>query len=34
VKLDDTLDFGVVANKIKLRELMSPLDGPYCYMYE
>lgn len=34
VTLDDTVDFGVVSKKVKLRELMSTIDGPFCYMYD
>lgn len=32
--LDDTINLGVIApTDIKLRELMSTVDGPFCYIY-
>jgi tyrosinase len=33
--LDDTLDLGVVGSKVyKIRDLVSTVDGPFCYTYE
>jgi tyrosinase len=34
VTLDDYLGFGAVANQVKLRDIMSTIDGPFCYMYD
>lgn len=33
--LDDLVDLGVVADKVyKIRDLVSVVDGPFCYVYE
>ncbi|OCL09552.1 Di-copper centre-containing protein [Glonium stellatum] len=33
--LDDLIDLNVVANKVyKIRDLVSTVDGPFCYVYE
>ena len=33
--LDDLVDLGVVGDKVwKIRDLMSSVDGPFCYVYE
>ncbi|KAK3899123.1 hypothetical protein C8A05DRAFT_37278 [Staphylotrichum tortipilum] len=33
--LDDPVDLGVVADKVyKIRDLVSVVDGPFCYVYE
>ena len=33
--LDDLVDLGVVGNKVwKIRDLVSTVDGPFCYTYE
>lgn len=33
--LDDPVDLGVVGEKVyKIRELVSTVDGPFCYVYE
>jgi tyrosinase len=33
--LDDLVDLGVVGEKVyKIRELVSVVDGPFCYVYE
>jgi tyrosinase len=33
--LDDLVDLDVVGTKVyKIRELMSTVDGPFCYAYE
>jgi len=32
--LDDVLDLGVVGSKYKIRDLVSTVDGPFCYTYE
>ncbi|KAK4230911.1 hypothetical protein QBC38DRAFT_467267 [Podospora fimiseda] len=33
--LDDPIDLGVVADKVyKIRDLVSIVDGPFCYVYE
>jgi tyrosinase len=33
--LDDLVDLGVVGEKVyKIRDLMSSVDGPFCYMYQ
>lgn len=34
VTLDDYLGFGAVANQVKLRDIISTIDGPFCYMYD
>jgi tyrosinase len=31
--LDDLQDIGFNAGPIKLRDLMSTIDGPFCYIY-
>jgi len=32
--LDDIVDLGVVGKAYKIRDLMSTVDGPFCYVYE
>ena len=33
--LDDLIDLGVVGDKVwKIRDLVSTVDGPFCYVYE
>jgi len=32
--LDDLVDLGVVGGVYKIRDLMSSVDGPFCYVYE
>jgi tyrosinase len=33
--LDDVVDLGVVGDKVyKIRDLVSTVDGPFCYVYE
>lgn len=32
--LDDIIELGVNAPGIKIREAVSTLDGPFCYIYE
>ena len=34
VTLDDNIDFGALARSVKMRDVMSTIDGPYCYMYD
>lgn len=31
--LEDVIDLGVNADPITIKEVMSPLDGPFCYTY-
>jgi len=31
--LDDVIDLGVLANQVKIRDVMNTLDGPLCYIY-